>query len=52
MTIRNVLCSFLLHIKYEKTLNNILPKEASVANTKLSLKVKRVMLMIFSIDSV
>ena len=31
---------------------NIYPKEVSVVNTELSLKVKRVMLMIFSIDLV
>ena len=31
---------------------NIQPKEVSVVNTELSLKVKRVMLMIFSIDFV
>ena len=50
MIIRNVSCSFLLHIKMKNIKGNIQPKEVSVVNTELSLKVKRVMLMIFSID--
>ena len=29
---------------------NIQPKEVSVVNTELSLKVKRIMLMMFSVD--
>ena len=43
---------YTLHIKMESIKGNIKPKEMSVVNTKLSLKVKRVMLMIFSIDLV
>ena len=52
MIIRNVSCSFLLHIKMKNIKGNIQPNEVSVVNTELSLKVKRVMLMIFSIDLV
>ena len=52
MIIRNVSCSFFLHIKYENIKGNILLKEVSVVNTELNLKVKRVMLIIFSIDLV
>ena len=52
MMIRNVSISFLLHIKMKNIKDNIYPKEVSAVNTELSLKVKRVMLMIFSIDLV
>ena len=52
MIIRNVSCSFLLHIKMKNIKSNIQPKQASVVNTELSLRVKRVMSVIFSIDLV
>ena len=40
-------------ISYMKNIKgNIQPKNVSVANTELNLKVKRVMLMMFSIDLV
>ena len=46
----NVHSSYISNMKNIK--GNIKPKEVSVVNTELSLKVKRVMLMIFSIDLV
>ena len=48
----HVSCSFLLHIKMKNIKSNIQPKEASVVNIELSLRVKRVMSMIFSVDLV
>ena len=41
-----------LAIKMKNIKGNIYSKEVSVVNTELSLKVKRVMQMIFSIDLV
>ena len=46
----HVLCSCISNMKNIK--GNIKPKKVSVVNTELSLKIKKVMLMMFSIDLV